>query len=1330
MHLHNYAKTYLLLILPLFLCEQGLHAQYFRKIGPAEGLDQPAVLAIHEDTLGRMWFGTREGVYLYDGNTVRSFRPETAGKQEDGSRYLTADEVSRIVGDRNGDVFIRSEHSLVKYDIRKETFDMVRSGGVGALSSFGGNAWYTVRDSLFIYDADSRSEKFVMELGLPEVYCLLVEDRKLWAGTPKGLFLSENGGQLREILPGIEIYSLFKSSRGEMWIASRMDGLYSIRRDGVLRQEPYGKDKVASSQIREFAEDEDQNIWFGTFEGLQIYNPYTGKYRLIKAEGSLPGTLSHPSVFSLYRDRHNTMWVGTYYGGVNYVNPSRDIFTYYGVDEDRDDCLNYPIIGQMLEDKHRRLWICTDGGGLNCLDMKTGKFRHFRASDPNSVLHDNIKTVAYDGSRDVLYIGTHTGGMSRYDCGTGKFHNYSGREGDGPGNIIYHMLFHDGKLYVSARNGLWILDPDTDKFERLLAYGPVLTFDIDSRGMMWMADRTGLLRMDLNRRGKPERMQTDSSGVSCRVTRIHESASGLVYMATLGQGVKVYDYETASFKTLSREKNNLTSNYCYNLMETSRNRILITTDGGLTLYSPFTGLGSRIGKTDVFSAGEGGGMYECLDNRIFVGGMNGMVSFDESDLYKQDLQDGSFYFSELYVNGARVFPGDGTGILTNSLPFTGELRLASFRNNLNISFAVPDYVSRRNDGKYFYRLEGFDSGWNSTAANSLNYTNLPPGKYVLKVRTGVGMTDDELSGELSVLIEKPFYGRWWAWLLYLAAFSLLVFAVYRTRRNRKAWEDTLRKEKEEKSRIEELNKVKLRFFTDVSHEFKTPLTLITGQIESLLQSEPFSPQVTRRLEKIRANAERLKRLISELLDFRKQEQGFLKLKVEQVDMVDFIYGIWQTFEEYARSRRITYTFESLEKHAEVWLDPVQMQKVISNLLSNAFKYTPDGGRIEVRIRKTLRMAEVSVSDSGRGIPEEDRKHIFERFYRSGDEYSVAGTGIGLALSMEIVKAHKGSLEVAGEPGKGSVFTLGILSGNDHFTREELEHAKTGYSVDNSYALMMQSEAGPEVPEPGETHEDGEGIPTVLIVDDDAEMLEMLEQIFSPSYRVFKAADGREGLAMTAEILPDLVVSDLMMPGISGKELCRRIKTNLELSYIPVVLLTASDSMEEQVMGYMYGADDYICKPFNVKLLLARCENLVRNRKLMLGRMEARPVRTSASEGLKSSDRDMMEKAAAIIRQNFDNSDFSMDDLASGLNMSRTRMFSFFKSVLGTTPNEFTLNLKMEEAARMLAETQDANISEISYALGFSSPRYFSRCFKAFYNAAPQQYRKNCRKSQV
>ena len=1315
-------KILFVLFLAAALREQCLCAPYFRKIGPAEGLEQPTVLAIYEDTLGRMWFGTREGVYLYDGSRVHGFKPETAGIQESGSRFLTGNEAGRIVGDGRGDVFIRSERSLVRYDIRQETFNMVRPSGIGALTSFGGDAWYTVSDSLYRFDAASGQEVFVRKLGLEGIFCILIEDGRIWAGSPKGLFLSDNGGPLQNLLPGIEIYSIFKSSRNELWIASRMDGLYSIKRDGVLRKEPYGEGKVASRQIREFAEDEEQNIWFGTFDGLQIYNPYTDEYTLIPADSSRPGSLSHSSVFSLYRDRHNTIWAGTYYGGVNYVNPSRDIFTYYEAGDAGAGGLNYPIVGQMLEDRHRRLWICTDGGGLNCFDRKSGKFSYFRASDGNSVRHDNIKALAYDRERDVLYVGTHTGGMGRYDCTGGRFYNYPVERNGGPDNIIYSMLFHEGLLYVSARNGIWTLDPETDRFSRLLSYGPVLTFTIDSREVLWMAGRTGLSRMDLRAGGKPEPVRTDSTSVPCRVTRICETASGLIYIATLGQGVKVYDYETDGFRTLSRLENNLASNYCYNLIETSRNGILITTDNGVTLYSPFTDLGRPVGKTDVFSTGDGGGIYECLDNIVFIGGMNGMISFDENSLYRPESNDGNFYFSELYVNNSRVFPNDGTGILENSLPFTRELRLSSSQNNLSIGISVSDYVPYLNEVEYSYMLEGFDSDWIPATSGTLNYTNLPPGKYTLKVRSAGDRTGEEMYGEMSVSISKPLYARWWALLLYSLVAALTGYAVWRSRRNRKEWADTLRKEKEEKSRIEELNKVKLRFFTDVSHEFKTPLTLITGQIENLLLTESFSPSVARKLGKIRVNAMRLKRLISELLDFRRQEQGFLKLKVEQLDLVGFTYAVWQVFEETARSRKIAYLFEPVEKSVDAWFDPVQMQKVIFNLLSNAFKYTPDGGRIAVSVRRKLQSAEISVSDSGRGIPEEDRTRIFERFYRSGDGDSVSGTGIGLALSREIMKAHKGSLEVTGGgTGKGSVFTVGLLLGNDHFSREELEHTKVGYSIDEGYMAgaldITESEPFPETDAPGDDR------PTVLIVDDDAEMLEMLCQIFSPAYRVCKASNGHDGLSLASGILPDLIVSDVMMPGMSGKELCRRIKTNLEICYIPVVLLTAIDSEEERMMGYIYGADEYIQKPFNVKLLLTRCDNLVRNRRLLLRKNENHQP-SGAPSALKMSDKIIIDKASSIIKSHFDDPQFNMDALADSLNMSRSKMFAFFKAVLGITPNDFTLNLKMQEASKMLLESPDSNISEISYSLGFSSPRYFSRCFKEYYKVSPQAYRRS------
>lgn len=1330
----NSNRTSLLIL--FLLASLSICAQNFKTLGMKDGLSQPSVLAIYQDTLGRMWFGTREGVNVYDGKQITQFKQGLAEDQQAMNRYMSGDEVNRIVGDKNGDIFMRVERALVKYNIKEETFTTLRSGNVGALESAHGDVWCTVRDSLFKYDATAQALRFVSKLNSDRIICILVEDDKLWIGTNTGLYLKENN-QTTCLLPDVEIYRIFRSSRNELWIATRMQGLYHIKRDGVLRKAPVSEGYVISNQIREFVEDEQQNIWFGTFNGLQSYNPYTDTFRSFSAENR-SGALTHSSVFSLYKDRQGTIWIGTYYGGINYFNQAKDIFYYYAYDEKRTDCLNFPFVGNMLEDRERTLWICTDGGGINCLNRKTGEFTYHTAAQPNSILHNNAKTIAYDDKRGNIYIGTYTGGMSRYDRKTRRFYNYLtgyGSEKNGPDEIIYQMIFTNDRLYVSARNGLWVMNPDTNKFQLLNDIDLFLTFEVDAKGNVWLATRTDLFQISLENPSEIKRIKWNHSGKECRVTGILANSDGILYMTTLGNGLMAYDYESDQWTTYTVKTNNLLSNYCYNLAESPRGNILITSDKGLTVFSPLTKSVHSIElgiKGGISAVADGCGIFVSKDEQIFIGGVDGMLSFREEDLYKDNDNNAEFYFSELHINNTKIYPKDESDVLQESLPFTQQLNLSAKQNNLIVNFSSSNYVDILRNTWYQYKLEGFDHSWILTTQPSLHYTNLSPGHYVLKVREMDNSLNKHDCKEiaLDIVISAPWYNTIWAWIMYLIVAFMIVYWIWKVKMTRKILSLSLEKEKAEKERIEELNQMKLRFFTNISHEFRTPLTLIIGQIETLLQLSQFSSSVQKRLMRVHKNAMHLRNLITELLDFRKQEQGFLKLKVEQRDMVEFVKEIYLSFEELAKKRGIKYAFEDVDKQVDVWFDPVQMQKVVFNLLSNAFKYTDEGGSIKVGVRKLQQSVEVVVADTGCGIPKEVWTHIFDRFYQADNNSGMmVGTGIGLALTKGIVETHKGHMEMNSEVDKGSVFKIYLPLGNKHFTQEELEHEKIGFTVSGleSQALIdVEYEASSREEETELTDGAAEvkDKPTILLVEDDQDILDMLEQIFSPTYHVRKATNGQEGFDMACQLQPDIILSDVMMPVMSGKDLCYKIKNSIELSYIPVVLLTAQSSVEHMVEGYMFGADDYIVKPFNVKLLLARCGNLLRNRQTLLKKI-ARSEKTPVQEvsGLTATDQKLLDTATEIIKRNFDNPEFDMDMLAKELNLGRSKMFARLKEVVGLTPNEFTLKLKLEEALRMLQEEPDFNVSEISYRLGFNSPRYFSRCFKTFYGVSPQNYRK-------
>lgn len=1332
----NRLKYILLLFLMLLPAE--FYGQYFKKLTIKDGLSSPSVLAIYQDTLGRMWFGTNEGVNVYDSKEISKYKSYDITDCQHRRKNLINGVVNQIIGDSNGDILMLNSGALIKYDIHKERFKELLPAGVGALATLDGEVWCTVRDTLFKYDTDADSLCFYRKLNVASVMCMEMSGGKIWIGAASGLYVVE-GEEVKCVLPDIEIFKLFVSSRKELWIASRMQGLYRVGRDGKITKEEYSSERVVSQQIRGFVEDEWQNVWFGTFEGLQVYNPYADTYRVYRPDYH-PGSLEHQSVFSLYKDRQGTIWVGTYYGGVNYFNQSKDVFLYYPYDNTNNHCLNFPIVGQMVEDKDHNLWIGTDGGGVNRLIRTSGIFTYYTSSGKNSIYHNNIKTISYDKKNDQVYIGTYTGGISRYDRKQDRFYHYFDhykRTGEGPNHIIYHSIFKDGWLYVTARNGFWRINPERNEFQLLSKERLFLTFEIDSRGYVWLAADFKLYRIKIGDWKQLECVELKGSVVTnARITRIMEASDGTVYIATLGDGVYSYNHDTENWKHYTKESSHLLSDFCYNLAETHMNNILITGDEGFSIYSPFSDSIHSIElglKGGISAVAEGGGILMADDDLIYIGGVDGLIAFREKDLYQaSESRSSEFYFSGLYVNNMKVSPDDGSGVLSQALAFTRHLDLSSEQNNIMINFSNSNYVELEGKDEYQYKLEGFDEDWVLTNQLRVNYTNLAPGNYILKVRDFGNKMENGEPKEimLGITIHSPWFATVWAFLIYFLVIASIVYSFWRVKMARRLLALSLAEEKNEKERIEEVNKMKLRFFTNISHEFRTPLTLIIGQVEMLLQMEKLAPIVNKRLRGIHKNAINLRLLITELLDFRKQEQGFMKLKVERVDVISFVRDIYQLFADFAHKRNMEYTFEHVEEEVDLWFDPVQMQKVVFNLLSNAFKYTPEGKGIKVSIRRQQRMVEIAVADSGCGIPRDVQQKIFERFYQVGDEYSrkgLLGSGIGLALIKGIVDAHKGEIKVDSTLGEGSIFMIYLPIGNVQFTQEELEYEKAVKSYsDHKDMLMDEIALLNDTMEKDETEiaEDKTGMPRVLLVEDDEEVLEMLANIFSPTYTVYKATNGQVGFEMAQQWHPDIVVSDVMMPVMSGKEMCYKIKNCLELAYMPVVLLTAQTSEDCTIEGYMFGADDYITKPFNVKLLLTRCGNLLKSRKKLLDKAAQVEVTAIPETGiLNVADQELLDKATRIIKRNFDNPDFDMSMLASELNMGRSKMFARLKEVVGLTPNEFTLKLKLEEALRLLQEAPQYNISEISYQLGFASPRYFSRCFKDFYGVSPLAYRK-------
>lgn len=1335
-------KSIFLLFFFCILQNMPLYAEYFKHIGLEEGFSSPSVMAIYQDCLGRMWFGTREGINLYDGNQVTSFKGWIDTVQNNGQPFWIGNEVSSIVGDWNGDVYLFIDNRLIKYSIRQEHFQyLTDEDQASALTSFNGDIWYIKQDSLFRLNHNNETAEFVLKpQATSTINCLTVQQHFIYIGTANGaIMIDRETHKQQQILKGIDIYSFFESSQKELWIGTRMEGLYKMSSNRHLEKIPYqpGSTKgVSSEQIRNFIEDDEGNIWFGTFDGLHKYDAATKEYKLIQIPQYMGG-LTHPSIFSLYKDRQGTIWVGSYFGGVNYFNPQHTDFTHYNYKENTPTKLNYSYNGEITSDNNGNLWIGTDGGGVYCVDKRWSILKQFTAKGPNSLPHNNIKSICYDPLRNSLYIGTYLGGLSRYDISSGHFHNYlqDKKYKTAPNDIIYHTKIHDNRLYISARNGVFYLDIPTQQFHKLPI--PVTYyehFDIDQEGNMYLVTRNSLFITHINRPDDFIRLPLIIGDHHLVTTKVASTSQG-AYIATLGGGILFYDRQTKRINHYTVQNSLLPSDFCYNICQTHNGKILITNRKGITCFFPeekkFTTL-NFMGNFPSAHIINGCGIYTTTDGTIYIGDTEGITSFHEDEFDKPNAYNPytNFYFSELWVNNQHIQPNDGTGILEESLPYTTHLKLNHLQNNLTIRFTISNYEELLTEKWFMYKLEGLDRQWVKTKQTELYYTNLNPGKYTLHVCAVDDSDGQKISDELTlqIYIAAPWYNTWWAWSIYLI--SLIAGALYfiSNRITKRTLAFSLEKERFEKQQAEQLNHEKLVFFTNVSHEFRTPLTLISSHIDMLLQKS-LPPTIYNPLLKIKKNASHLNNLISELLEFRKLDQNHEILYLKHQDIVAFLKEIYLSFADYAHQREICYSFNFPETPVLCWFDPRLMEKVFFNLLSNAFKYTPDKGTItlsgEVSDEKIL----VRVADNGIGISQQESKQIFTRFYQGNaakeNKDIFKGTGIGLALTKNIIEKHHGNITFTSTLGKGSTFTVSLSLSEQPFQQdphiqlltEKEEPTIVSDSLPTDYLENSDTPLAENIEDNrNQTH-------TVLLVEDNEELLQILKDLFSPFYKVICAHNGKEGLACVHNEQPDLIISDIMMPEMSGTEMCLQLKNNIELCHIPIILLTALNSPEQNIEGLNRGADDYITKPFHVQLLLARANNLIRNRLLVQRQFTQKPISDIDLTSINPLDKDLLKRTTEIIEKHMDDVDFDIPQLCKEIGMGRSLLYTKFKALTGMTPNNFILNQRLKHAASLLQQHPNLSIAEISDLCGFNTPVYFSRCFKNLYECSPKEYQK-------
>ncbi len=1182
--------------------------------------------------------------------------------------------VLRITGNRNGKVYLLCTDGVAEFDLATQRFKTLLQGNVDAIY-FNEKLYIGKREEVFVYNESTGNFDLFYHLAGKNITlsCLhLDKNKNLWLGTTSnGIYcLSEDKNLSRPVTKG-NITSIYEDSSNELWIGSWEEGLYRVKTDGSienLRHNPMNTNSLCSNFVRSCCEDNSGDLWIGTFNGLNRYDRETGQFHLYTANGNSPDGLTHSSIWCIVKDGQGTIWLGTYFGGVNYFNPEYEIYTRYKVGDTEKAGLSSPIVGRMTEDKDGNLWICTEGGGVNVYDRINNTYRWYRHEEgKNSISHNNVKAIYYDRANEIMWIGTHLGGLNKLDLRTNRFTVYRMKAGDPtslPSDIVRDIIPYKDKLVVATQKGVCLFSPATGSCEQLFqetkegrGIDMVASLCIDNDGTLWVA-ATGegvySYRFDTGKlTNYPHNPANPNSLSNNNINNIMQDSNGNLWFSTSGSGLDRYRKESDDFENFDMQKDGLSSDCIYEVFESSiqKGHLLLITNQGFSEFDypnqKFYNYGTENGFP--LTAVNENALFVTHDGEVFLGGIQGMISFWEKKLH----------FSPKSYN-----------ILLSRL-----------------------------------------------LVNDLN-----PGKYTLVIKS---QRDGIKEAKLLIIVLPSWYETWWAYLIYTIVTISLLWYLIQNYNSRIKLRESLKYEKKHIEDLEALNQSKLRFFTNISHEFRTPLTLIVGQVETLLQVQTFTPNIYNKVLGIYKNSLQLRELITELLDFRKQEQGHMKIKVSRHNLVNFLYENYLLFLEYASSKQINFKFNKQKDDIEVWYDQKQMQKVINNLLSNALKHTKAEDTISINVSQEEDYAIIEIKDTGSGIAAAEIDKIFDRFYQTEHLNSLntgAGTGIGLALTKGIIELHQGTIRVESEPGKGSSFIITLKLDKKHFTEEEIAQESTESTIRQTETIVPSVEIIPDSEWKEEENKRIEGA-KMLIVEDNESIKQMLAGIFETFYQVSTASDGEEALEMIQKEMPSIILSDVVMPRMSGTELCKRIKTDFNTCHIPVVLLTARTAIEHNIEGLKIGADDYITKPFNTNLLISRCNNLVNSRRLLQEKFSKQPQTFAQMLATNPMDKEMLDRAMDIIERHLDDTDFNVNIFAREMGMARTNLFTKLKAVTGQTPNDFILNIRLKKGAVMLRNNPELNITEISDRIGFSSSRYFSKCFKEIYHVSPLAYRK-------
>jgi signal transduction histidine kinase/ligand-binding sensor domain-containing protein/AraC-like DNA-binding protein len=1352
-----------------------------------DGLSQATATCIFQDSKGYLWVGTEDGLNRFDGYNFKIFKNihnDSTSLSDNGISAIKEDKLGHIwIGTFNGGLnrFNPNTGKFTRYFANLSDSTALNSNTIKKIFiDSKSRLWvanYGAEGMLLLYDPEKdnfqrhkieylkNSQRITTYSGTS-----LYEDRfgKLWLGSDEGIFIfdpqQEKFIHLIEHDPSNEnsilnnhITSIYESLNGTIWVGRRgfsYGGLskialinsayelnvknYSYDPQKVL----YDGNSILDISITDMVEDGDGKIWIGSKAGISIFDPFKEHFYNVIENPVNPHTIREVEILSLYKDKTGNIWFGYKNNGLSKLRYNKG-FMHVQRTSNKTSGLLSNNVTCILQDRQKNLWVGSYPDGLNRITFSDSVYTsyqitHFERSPSGSggnVLNTGTIMALHEDSLGLIWIGTQLGlyhyngegkGFDHYWCDPDHYEKYLDPE------EIRIIFEENSSFWVGTNTGLYLKEKSPDSKTTFIRYYPIdslassfaspIFIDLvnDRFNNLWAFTVQGKILFF-------DRLQQQfKEPVYCQnippfnINTAHVSNENDLWIGTPNGLLRfeIIKMDLAfSLKLIKwyNEEDGLPNAMIHKILEDHRGNFWISHNKGLSKLDLITeafvnfkeidGLQDNEFNTNSGSHLEGG--YLCF------GGISGLSIFHPDSLKS------NFVGPTVHL----------TKIKTTATEFLNPSALNRFsldylQNVVIFEFATFDFITPKKN-QYAHQLLGFDKDWvYSGSVRTVTYTHLNPGKYTFRVKVSNNNGVWKEGASIDMVILPPPWRTWWAYSIYVIAGLILLFAARNEILKKERLESQMKLKEMEAEKYHELDTIKSRFFANISHEFRTPLTLLLGPIEKW-QSKVSDPQQKEEFKTMHRNASRLLTLVNQLLDLSRLEAGTLKLKPKLGNLAIFIRTISCQFSSMADSKKIDFQIRC-RGHIILCFDPEKLEKVVVNLLSNAFKFTGEGGSIHIELSKEDKdgpfesgYAEIRISDTGLGINAEDLSRIFDRFYQANNSATCQyeGSGIGLALAKELVELHQGTITATSVEGEGSLFIVRLPLGTSHLITEEFspfpDRVGLPSATINTHPMMTLKKI----------HREKEvDLPRILIVEDNEDLRCYLRSYLELKYDILEASNGEVGCCIALMEIPDLVISDIMMPKMDGLELCKRLKQNEKTSHIPVILLTAKADHNSKIFGFGIRADDFIAKPFNAEELIARIENLIEIRK-MLQQKFSKQIELKPSEiTVESLDTKFLKRVILIIEEHLDDELFNVDLLSKENNMSSNQLYRKLKALTGCAPNDVIRNIRLERAASLL-EQNVGNVAEVAFRVGFNNLSYFSKCFREKFNTTPREFQK-------